>query len=284
MPRRKFNDGGELVNQDLSAVSAALEAELYERVLYEMLGRQTDFVFGDSFQVEYASGTSVTVKAGSGFQTDGAQIAPEPKKRLMFVATQLTKTLTAPDPTNPRIDIVSIKAARATTDTDTRKFKDVLGTISNTTQDVETDWQADVVVTAGTPAGSPSAPSTPAGYIKIATLAVAAATGLAGAESVTDNRPVYKRSASWKTVVTKSANYTATVDDDVIFCTSSPTITFPPAASCTGKELQIVNSGAGTVTVDGNASELLQGAATQTCETGSSQKWLCDGTAWYLVA
>jgi hypothetical protein len=287
MPRRKFNDGGEITHDDLSAVSSSLEIELYERVLFQLMNRQENKVFGDSFQVAYASATSVTVKAGVGFQTDGTQVDPEPQKRLLYVESQLTKNLSTPDASNPRIDIVCIKAERATIDTDTRKYKDLLGNVSNTTQDIETDWEAEVTIVAGTPASSPAIPSTPAGYIKLAELAVAASTGMAGAASVTDKRPVFQRPASWKSVVTKTASYTATVDDDVIFCNSaSPmTITFPPAADCTGKELQIVNINSGVVTEDGDGSEQLNGSTTQTLDTQyTAHKWLCNGTAWYLVA
>lgn len=284
MPRKIVADGGELVLEDFDVISAALELELYDRVLFHMMGNQENFCFGNSFKVAYASGTSVTVEPGTGFQTDEDQEDPEPQKRLLYLAAQATKTLSTPDATNPRIDIVCIKHNRAVTDTDTRKYKDLLGNISNTTQDIESDWASDVLVVAGTPAGSPSAPATPAGYIKIAELAVSASTGLSGSSAVTDSRVLYKRPSGWRNTVSKVAAYTASKDDDVIFCNGTFTVTFPAAADCLGKELQIVNIGSGVITEDGNASEQVAGATTQTCEAGSAHKYICDGTAWYLIA
>ena len=63
--------------------------------------------------------------------------------------------------------------------------------------------------------------------------------------------------------VTKTGAYTATNDDYVIDCTSGTfTVTLPASSGRTGRILIIKNSGAGTITVDGNASETIDGAAT----------------------
>lgn len=95
--------------------------------------------------------------------------------------------------------------------------------------------------------------------------------------------------SSVKTV--SSANYTVLDNDgyDIILVTtgaSNRTITLPTAADNTGRTLHIkkVDNGAGTVIVDGEAAETVDGAATQTLFTQYGQvKVCCDGTSWYCI-
>jgi hypothetical protein len=121
-----------------------------------------------------------------------------------------TATITAADATNPRIDRVCL----------TVNDSAYTGSLNNVS----------VNVVAGTPAGSPTAPATPANSISLATVAVAA-----GATTITN------------------ANITDTrvrTDIEEIVFTSSTTSTVPVRiqlnAGQTGNALQIVNS-AGTV-------------------------------------
>lgn len=187
--RRTFQDGMEITYGDLNKISSSIERGLYDEVLYKMLLEKQDAFFGTSLYVTYVNGTRVAVAAGYGFQTVSGATSPEPTKQLIKHAASENLDITTPDPTNPRIDIVCVKANRANSDTATRKFKDIdTSEISDESLVVETDWQCDLVITAGTPAGSPVAPSTPAGYVKIATLAIAASTGMASQASITDNR------------------------------------------------------------------------------------------------
>lgn len=190
MSRRNFADGMEITYQDLNAISSAAQRGVYDRLTYEMLQRKiADRFFGDSLLVEYATATTVTVKAGLGLQYDAAQVSPEPKYRTIYQAAGETLTLTGPDATNPRIDIVCVKANIVDEITASRKYKaPTTGTITTETLTVQKDWDALLVVVAGTPAGSPTAAAVPAGYIKIATLAVTALTAMSGAGAVVDNR------------------------------------------------------------------------------------------------
>lgn len=189
MPRRQFNDGMEVIYQDSNKLSQAIERELYERVLYELVQRTEDAFFGDSFLVEYATPTSVTVRAGNGFQTDATVTSPEPRKRLVYRASQSTHIIDSPDASLDRIDLVVVKNARVVTATETRKYKDPSTfVISNQSLDVENDWEAEIDLIEGVPSATPVAPAVPAGYIKIAELYVTAVTGLAGSGAVTDTR------------------------------------------------------------------------------------------------
>jgi hypothetical protein len=85
---------------------------------------------------------------------------------------------------------------------------------------------------------------------------------------------------------TKSANYTVSATNDsgkLIVCTNAITITLPPAADCgDGFNLAIVNNSSGSITVDGNASETVNGSLTQTISNRYGAHILvCNGTAWY---
>lgn len=187
--RQQFNDGQELIYQDFNKIGARVENQFYDRVIYEMLQRAENALFDDGFLVSYASPSSVSVNAGVGFQTDNTQVSPEPKKRLLYRSGTTTLNLVAPDLTNDRIDVIVMRAARANGATESRKFKDAgTGLISNQNLVTSTDWEAEFDIIEGTPAGSPVAPATPSGWIKIAEAYVNAVTGLSGAPDVTDFR------------------------------------------------------------------------------------------------
>jgi hypothetical protein len=189
MSRQQFNDGQEVIFQDFNKMGARVENQFYDRVIYEMLQRAENALFDDGFLVSYASPSSVSVNAGVGFQTDNTQVSPEPKKRLLYRAGSTTLNLVAPDLVNDRIDIVVMRAARVSGATESRKFKDA-GTLVISNQNLVTsnDWESEFDIVEGTPAGSPVAPATPSGWIKISELYVNAVTGLSGAIDVDDTR------------------------------------------------------------------------------------------------
>lgn len=119
-------------------------------------------------------------------------------------------TITTADATNPRIDRVCL----------TVNDSAYTGAVNNVA----------INVVAGTPAGSPTAPATPANSISLATIAVAAGATTIVTANITDTR-------------------TRTDMDEVVF-SSSTTSTVPVRiqlnAAQTGNALQIVNS-SGTV-------------------------------------
>lgn len=184
-----FNEGQEIVRDDFNKISSSRQREFYDRILYEILQRTTDGFFEGSCLVSYVDPTTVSVAAGLGIQDDLSQVSPEPTKRPIYVAEDAELEISESHATLDRIDIVSIKSALVTTLTESRRYKaTVESVVTNQTFDTEKDWEADIVITEGTPDSSPVAPSTPSGYIKIATLAVTAVTGLSGSGAVTDNR------------------------------------------------------------------------------------------------
>lgn len=89
--------------------------------------------------------------------------------------------------------------------------------------------------------------------------------------------------------VVKSANYTATFQDQTILVDASGgarTITLPAAASVPGKRYTIKRTSASNnVIVDGNASETIDGATTKTITTQHGFITIeSDGTNWQIVA
>jgi hypothetical protein len=86
--------------------------------------------------------------------------------------------------------------------------------------------------------------------------------------------------------VTKTGAYTATNADYVIDCTSGTfTVTLPASSGRTGRILIIKNSGAGTITVDGNGAETIDGAATYSLAVQyATVQIMSDGTNWKIIA
>ena len=86
--------------------------------------------------------------------------------------------------------------------------------------------------------------------------------------------------------VTKTGAYTATDDDYVIDCTSGTfTVTLPASSGRTGRILIIKNSGAGTITVDGNGAETIDGAATYSLSVQyATIQIISDGTNWKIIS
>lgn len=189
MSRVNFNEGQELVYQDLNKMGAAAERELYDRVVYELLQRSSNGVFQDGFVVGYVGSALCSVNKGVGFQTDNTQSSPEPQQRLLYTAASQNLAIAAPDTSNDRIDLVVIQAARAASLTESRNYK---ATTSSTpvaqSFTTETDWQATLQVVTGTPATSPVAPAVPSGFIALASMRIHAVTGLTGTGDITDLR------------------------------------------------------------------------------------------------
>lgn len=86
------------------------------------------------------------------------------------------------------------------------------------------------------------------------------------------------------TVVSKSADYTASSSDSIIVVTASCTITIPTASSNTNRMLWIKydNSGVGNLTIA--AADNIDGAASKTVSTRYSTVGVfCNGTTWYIT-
>lgn len=85
----------------------------------------------------------------------------------------------------------------------------------------------------------------------------------------------------------ESSNYTATLNDEVILASSTPTILLPLASTATRKKYIIKKVGVttqGPVVVDGNGSETIDGALTfHLINQYDSITIICDGTSWFII-
>ena len=88
------------------------------------------------------------------------------------------------------------------------------------------------------------------------------------------------------TVLSKSAGYTVQTSDGVnvfVLCTNTITITLYAASGNTGKIVTVKNNGTGTITIDANGSETIDGSLTKTITAQyTSLSLLCDGTGWAI--
>lgn len=90
-------------------------------------------------------------------------------------------------------------------------------------------------------------------------------------------------------ITSKTANYTLLATDSVIFVDSfggAFTLTLPPASANTGKVFQMkkTDSSFNLVTIDGNASETIDGSLTRTLATeNESYTIVSDGTNWKIL-
>jgi hypothetical protein len=92
--------------------------------------------------------------------------------------------------------------------------------------------------------------------------------------------------ASFSGYLAKSTTYTVVAADKgkVIDCTGSITLNLLAAATAgTTFMLALRNSGGGTITLDANASELIDGNLTTTLLTGESCILICTGSAWVSI-
>jgi hypothetical protein len=92
-----------------------------------------------------------------------------------------------------------------------------------------------------------------------------------------------------KLVTTAASTYTATTADDVVLCDATAgafSVTLPPVATSNGVQLILTKTDAvaNTVTVDGNASETINGATTYALTAQyNSVTIVCNGAAWYIA-
>ena len=87
-------------------------------------------------------------------------------------------------------------------------------------------------------------------------------------------------------IETKTGNYTADTDNDVILCNAAAlTITLPASSGNTGQTYYIKNIHAtGVATIDANSSETIDGALKKFITTQyESLTIVCDGSNWHII-
>ena len=87
-------------------------------------------------------------------------------------------------------------------------------------------------------------------------------------------------------VVSKTAAYSVVVGDrgKLFACSGAWTLSLPAVATVgDGFVVGVRNTGTGTITVDGNAAEQIDGAATLDIDKGDAVILVCDGAAWHSI-
>jgi len=90
-------------------------------------------------------------------------------------------------------------------------------------------------------------------------------------------------SASTIQYVSKSANYTATSSDNLIICDGTFTIALPTSVGVGGKVYNIKNIGAGTITVDANSTQTIDGELTVTLSQYENLTIVSDNSNWLIL-
>ncbi len=107
----------------------------------------------------------------------------------VVVADDQEVVVGAGDGSNPRIDTVEIRPTRTAYHSESRQFKDpVTGLITSAAMNTRIEYTVEVQILAGTPAGSPTAPSKTAGWIKIAEVYVAQSAAAINQDDIEDVR------------------------------------------------------------------------------------------------
>lgn len=119
------------------------------------------------------------------------------------------------------------------------------------------------------------------------TYTLPAADGSAGQLLSTDGSGGLSWASAVPAVLSKSATYTVSTSDGanvLVLCTSTITINLYAASGNTGTSVTVKNMGTGTITIDGHASETIDGSLTQTIAAQyTSLTLLCDGSGWVIV-
>jgi hypothetical protein len=87
--------------------------------------------------------------------------------------------------------------------------------------------------------------------------------------------------------VAKTANYTITDIDDVVDCTANSfTLTLPDATLNNGKQYNLKNTGAGTITLNTTSSQTIDGGAsgTVTLTAGQAKILMSNNSNWIIIS
>ena len=222
MSRQNFNDGQEIIYQDLNKINSRTERLVFDKVLFELIGRSQEGFFQDSFKVSRISNTSVSVSSGLGFQLNATDDY-EPDMKPIVLDANSTQIIPTANPTDDRIDLIVVKSELVNGASETRKFKDAFTElISNQSMLVNKLWSASFQVVSGTPDPSPVKPSVPAGYIELAEILVEAANGVVSESNVTDSRELLPLAAS--VGATGSREWDAVVGDSSLLGVTHETL------------------------------------------------------------
>lgn len=173
---RKWNTNEAVASADMIKAGTIAEQSFWDGFVARLFGGAPGgFLGADCLGAKGAGDLDYTVEAGMGIiPLTGGDFDPD--YTPLYVDVQQTGTADAHDGANPRIDILSLAPLDVDDVSSSVKIKSG-GAINPQTLTTRRRRSFALVYTAGTPAGSPSAPATPAGHLPVAELAVPAAAG-----------------------------------------------------------------------------------------------------------
>ena len=123
--------------------------------------------------------------------------------------------------------------------------------------------------------------STAANFI----LSIASAGGRVGIATASAHSTLHNNGSLAMAYVAKTANYTATINDYTIDCTSGTfTVTLPTAVGITGRIYIVKNSGTGAITVATTSSQTIDGTTTKLLNTQySGLRVQSNGANWIII-
>jgi hypothetical protein len=87
-----------------------------------------------------------------------------------------------------------------------------------------------------------------------------------------------------ESVTTLTEAQTVAVDNDVMLCNGTFTVTLPTVTGLNGRFYTIKNIGSGTITIACNGTETIDGATTQSLASQYDfKRVITDGSAWYIT-
>lgn len=84
-------------------------------------------------------------------------------------------------------------------------------------------------------------------------------------------------------VYSANVNYTITDSDYIVDCSNTITVTLPTAVGRSGVTYVIKNSGVGTITLEGDGTETIDGALTLSIATTKCYTVVSNGTNWIII-
>lgn len=187
---RKFNDGQEMIFEDLNAIPKAVYRSIYDNLVYELGQRKASVFFGDSLKVEYINNSTVMVRKGMAFALEPLQVNPENKYRPIIVENDESIVLPPPHATLPRFDLIVVKSEIVPDLTGVRKYKSASSsTVANQNFTLQEKFSANILVVEGGADSLP--PAVPSGFVKIAEVYVEPVTGLTSQSGIVDKRSLF---------------------------------------------------------------------------------------------
>ena len=277
MRRLLFSNYERSLATDLSLISNEIYETVLDRLLYRLLDSASGSILGTGLEITRTGTLTATVAAGDAVVTRTTYPANEPATVICSLIASQNITFAAAHATLGRIDIVILTPTDTVVSSQLRDIRtEGGGSVNQTTIDKVKEYRAQISVVTGTAAGSPAAPATPAGSLKLANVSITAANGMLDQSAIVEQTP-RKRALSSSGGVSNLADVLRLPNGTVStpaysFANGSSTGAYSPAGNDYG------------VSVQGTLRFFLSTAGTPTFSALTANRALVTGTGGSLVA